>query len=193
MDIRLPIANLAVSAPSTAEEGLWLRRARRGDETAFALIYQAHAAAVYSLAWRLTADRLMAEDITQETLMRLMRRMGGADPDRPLRPWLNTVASRLAIDHLRCTAREVSEFSDDALQAASVESEVYAEASGLLRHLSPVARTLVWLNQVEGWTHQELGKRFGRSESWSKSIVSRALARLRESVDSLNIDTRHDP
>ena len=61
-----------------------------------------------------------------------------------------------------------------------VASDAWGEALGLLKQLSPQARALVWLHQVEGWTHDELGRRFGHSESWSKSIVSRALAQLRD-------------
>ncbi|HRQ35903.1 MAG TPA: sigma factor-like helix-turn-helix DNA-binding protein, partial [Chiayiivirga sp.] len=68
-------------------------------------------------------------------------------------------------------------------EAPAREPADHAEASGLLRHLTPQARALVWLNQVEGWSHQALGRRFGRSESWSKSIVSRALAQLRDIAD----------
>ena len=62
----------------------------------------------------------------------------------------------------------------------SAAPDAWGEAIGLLNRLSPQARALVWLHQMEGWTHDELGRRFGRSESWSKSIVSRALAQLRE-------------
>ena len=57
--------------------------------------------------------------------------------------------------------------------------EPEAEITGLLRRLPPLARTLVWLHLMEGWSHKELAARFGHSESWSKSVLSRALAQLR--------------
>lgn len=180
MSTSKPLLLSALQEPVEGDEAFWLRRARKGDQQAFARIYQRHAKAVHGLAWRLTADLHSAEDITQEAFLRLLRRFGGADPDRPLRPWLNRVAANLAIDRLRRSAREVDETPWLTLRSPQPEPEACSEASGLLYHLPPVARTLVWLNQVEGWSHQSLGKRFGRSESWSKSIVSRALIHLRE-------------
>lgn len=180
MSLDTPIPMPLSSDHTADDESLWIRKAQRGDQAAFTLLYRRHAQAIHSLAWRLTSDRQLAEDIAQETFMRLLRRFGGADPDRPLRPWLRQVASNLAIDRLR---RSTLVLSDDILASApALESEpdAYGGALGLLRHLSPMARALVWLNQVEGRTHLELGTQFKRSESWSKSIVSRALLHLRE-------------
>src|SRR3546814_21121964 len=54
-------------------------------------------------------------------------------------------------------------------------------------------RTVIWLHAMEGWSHPELGRRFDRSESWSKSIVSRGLSRLRLELDEpLNEPHSHD-
>ncbi len=180
-----------VAGQDSNGDALNLRRARRGDQEAFAQLYRCHAQAVHSLAWRLTADPQAAEDIVQETFLRLLRWFGGADPDRPLRPWLLRVASNLAIDRLRRAAWEIRDVDIPMLAAQTSEPDAYSEASGLLRHLSPLARALVWLNQVEGWSHRELGKRFGHSESWSKSTVARALTRLRKATDSAT-DTSHE-
>ena len=46
--------------------------------------------------------------------------------------------------------------------------------------ISPVARTVVWLHDVEGYNHREIAGLFGKSESFSKTRLSRARARLRE-------------
>ena len=178
MDCPAPPALFTSSVAST-DDAPWLRRARRGDPDAFTVLYQRHARAIHSLAWRLTGEPQIAEDILQETFMRLLRNIGGTDPERPLRPWLRTVATNLAIDHLRRGQRELTDETLEITAPSRQEPDRYLEASGLLRHLPPLARALVWLNQVEGWTHLSLGQKFGRSESWSKSIVARALTRLR--------------
>lgn len=160
-----------------------LRRARRGDEAAFEAIYRDHARAIHALALRLTGSPAAAEDIAQETFLRMFGFLSGLRDDTPLRPWLKRVAANLAIDRLRRERRH----ADDAalfnvLDEASAPATV-AEADGLLRRLTPLARTLVWLHEMEGWSHEELARRFGRSPSWSKSILSRSLARLRQDLD----------
>lgn len=160
-----------------------LKRARRGDADAFERLYREHAPAVFTLATRLTGDRAAAEDIVQDTFLRMFGFLSGLRADTPLRPWLKRVAANLAIDRLRRESR----YGDDARlwtmeSADSAQSEA-VEADALLRRLPPLARTLLWLHEVEGWSHTELARRFGRSESWSKSILSRALARLRDDVD----------
>ena len=165
---------------ASVDEGALLRRAKRGDEDAFARLYASHAAAIHALAWRLTADRTLAEDIVQDTFLRMLGHLHGLETGRPVRPWLKQVAARLAIDRLRRRWREQPEDAAAEPVATTLPPDAYGEALGLLARLSPQARALVWLNQMEGWTHQELGRHFGRSESWSKSIVSRALAQLRD-------------
>jgi len=164
-------------------EASTLRRARRGDEVAFEALYRSHARAIHGLALRLTGDAAAAEDITQETFLRMFGFLSGLRDDTPLRPWLKRVAANLAIDRLR-RIRESGD--EDALWQAvdgGPAPATVVEASGLLRRLPSVARTLLWLHEMEGWSHEELAARFDRSPSWSKSILSRSLARLREYLD----------
>lgn len=169
------------------DESALVRRARRGDRAAFDRLYRLHAAAVYTLAVRLTGVPATAEDITQDTFLKMLQFIGGFRDGMPLRPWLKRVAANAAIDRLRRDRHHLLDELDaqhaDGHAAAPAGA---AEADGLLRRLAPLARTLVWLHEMEGWTHIELAARFRQSPSWSKSIVSRALARLR---DELGPDT----
>lgn len=173
-------AGLDVSNPHTD----LLRRARRGDAAAFERIYRDHAPAIYTLALRLTGNHAAAEDIVQDTFLRMFGFLSGLRDDAPLRPWLKRVATNLAIDRLRREHRHADDEHLWHLPAADAAQSDVVEADALLRRLPPLARTLVWLHEVEGWSHGQLAKRFRRSESWSKSILSRALARLRDDVDA---------
>lgn len=178
--VPMPLA----AAPVETDQAQLVRRARRGERGAFSQLYREHAGAVHALAWRITSDREAAEDIVQETFLRMLRLIGGLRPGEPVLPWLKQVASRLAIDRLRRSWRDVPAVPEDfSIDQGAAPSE-YSEAAGLLERLPPLARALVWLNQMEGWSHQELGRRFNRSESWSKSMVSRALAQLRQQIDA---------
>ncbi len=184
MDARVPDHD-----PDT--EAQRLRRARRGDAAAFESLYRDHAQAVHALALRLTGNAAEAEDIVQETFLRMFGYLSGLRDDTPLRPWLKRVAANQAIDRLRRRQRHA--FDDDlsSIADASITSPATAaEASHLLQRLSPMARTVVWLHEMEGWSHEELAQRFKRSPSWSKSLLARALARLRDDL-ALHGDPPH--
>ena len=176
-----------MSSPADAlkEENALVRRARWGDHDAFARLYQAHAKAIHALAYRLTGNAAAAEDITQDTFLKMLGFLPGLRADTPLRPWLKRVAANAAIDRLRRDQRFTVEVDESSWSdAAAAEPSENSEIMGLLQRLPPLARTLVWLHEMEGWSHPELAERFGRSQSWSKSIVSRALARLREEIET---------
>lgn len=166
-----------------AEEARLVRRARWGGREAFETLYSRHAGAIHGLALRLTGNRATAEDVTQETFLQLLRFMDTIAADRPLRPWLKRVAANAAIDRMRRERRMV-EF-DDAIAAGNATDDAGRDddSLGLLQRFPREVRTVVWLRVVEGWTHRELAGRFGHSESWSKSLVSRALARMREMIE----------
>lgn len=173
------------SNPDAQDEADLLKRARRGDGEAFGALYRIHADAIYGLALRLTAQPAAAEDVTQETFLKAMQAMNRFREGAPMRPWLKRMAANAAIDRLRAE-RRLRPLEDVGAEAADPDATPadVAEMLGLLSRLSPEARTLVWLQQMEGWTHAELAERFGHSESWSKSLLSRALQRLRDDLDA---------
>lgn len=165
------------------EEAALLRQARWGSQTAFTLLYHRHARAIHTLAFRMTGDVAAAQDITQETFLRMLGFLSGLRTDRPLRPWLKRVAANIAIDRLRRN-RHMDSGAPDDWPDHSTSAETAVELHGLLQRLPPHVRTVMWLYEMEGWSHRDLARRFGRSESWSKSIVSRAHARLRRELES---------
>ena len=173
------------SAPeSNSEEAALVRKARWGDHDAFAQLYRMHAKAIHALAYRLTGNAAAAEDITQDTFLKMLGFLSGLRGDAPLRPWLKRVAANAAIDRLRRERRFVAEADPDAWPDDSTEPTQEMEILGVLQRLPPLARTIVWLHEMEGWSHPELGERFGHSASWSKSVVSRALAKLRDDLET---------
>ncbi|MEI2795856.1 RNA polymerase sigma factor [Pseudoxanthomonas sp. F11] len=178
--------------PDPNAEAERLRRARRGDGAAFEALYHDHARAVHALAFRLTGNAAEAEDIVQETFLRMFGFLSGLRENTPLRPWLKRVAANLAIDRLRRQQRPGTEMALAALaDPASASPADAADADALLRRLPPLARTVVWLHEMEGWSHEDLGRRFGRTASWSKSLMSRSLARLRQDL-APHGDAPHD-
>lgn len=162
-----------------------LDRSRRGDADAFAQLYRQQAQGIYGLALRLTGDRSRAEDVTQETFLKALKGLRGYRGDAPVQVWLRRMAANASIDLLRGDARrgeaELVELPADSDPEQQAEVR---HACGELARLRPQARAVVWLHTVEGWNHAELAARFGRSESWSKSLLARSLKVLRERTGS---------
>src|SRR5437867_849537 len=84
-----------------AEEIEIIRRCLAGDERAHRDLVARYERAVFTVALRMVRQREDAEDITQETFVRMFGALERYDPTRPFTAWLFTIASRLAIDHLR--------------------------------------------------------------------------------------------
>jgi RNA polymerase sigma-70 factor, ECF subfamily len=94
-------------------------RAENSRDKSLRALYDGHAPALLAYALRLTnGDRTRAEDIVQETLLRAWRNLELLDDDvRPVRPWLFTVAQRLAIDAHRARHARPPEVGDAGLDA----------------------------------------------------------------------------
>ncbi len=158
-----------------------LARARRGDMQAFAAIYRLYGRACYNLALRILGQPAAAEDMAQDIFVRLIERIGSYRGDAPFGGWLKRMASNAIIDALR--HRSYREVGNEDIVAAAVEKGAAPDATidawTLLQRLPPRSRAIVVLSQWEGFTHLELGQRFGQSESWSKSILARAMHQLK--------------
>jgi RNA polymerase sigma-70 factor (ECF subfamily) len=104
------------------------------DETALRELYDAHAGALLGYATRLTGgDRGRAEDVVQETLLRAWRHRDALDESRgPIRPWLFTVAQRVAIDAYRARAARPTEVGDAILETVPTADDVDARLDRLL-------------------------------------------------------------
>ena len=158
-----------------------LERARRGDMVAFAAIYQRFGSACYNLALRVLGERAAAEDIVQEVFLKMFDGLGGFRGDAPFGAWLKRLTANATIDVLRRQQRfgdEDAETLFETRAAADADVENRVDAWSLLMRLPVRARAVVVLHEVEGYTHKEISELFGHSESYSKSILARALQRL---------------
>lgn len=172
-------------------DAMELARAQRGDMQAFAQIYQRFGSACFQLALRILGQRQQAEDVVQEVFLKMIDTIRSYRGDAPFGAWLKRMTANACIDHLR-RQRHVSDANADELLARTPSGD--AEVSGridvgsLLARLSPRARAIVTLHELEGYTHAELATLFGQSESYSKSILARALKQLNTWVSSSQVN-----
>jgi RNA polymerase sigma factor (sigma-70 family) len=162
-------------------EAMTLARAQRGDMQAFAILYQRFGRTCFNLALRMLGQRQQAEDLVQEVFLKMMDTIGSYRGDAPFGAWLKRLAVNACIDQLRRQRHGSEEDSEAAfahLAADGVEPGSVVDAWSLLARLPARARAVLVLHEFEGYTHTELAGLFGQSESYSKSILARALGRL---------------
>jgi RNA polymerase sigma-70 factor (ECF subfamily) len=171
-----------------------LRRLGRGDPAAVEQVYRRYAKACFNLALRIAGSEAAAEDVVQEAFLTLLRRARTLRDGEAFGGWLKRVVANQAIDYLR-TRRLLdleSELGEGALdwRAAGSGNEADTAAGlALLRRLlalPPAARSVLVLHEVEGYTHAEIAEMFGMTESFSKSLLSRTLRRLRDELAETN-------
>ena len=173
-----------------------VKRAARGDGRAHEIIYRAFKTPVYSLCLRFTRAPAHAEDLVQETFIEIMRSIPKFRGEAALGSWIRRIAVSKALMFLRSawTARSQS-LADDweevtpgnaASHGISSHPDEAMDLDAALANLPLAGRTIVWLHDVEGFTHKEIGKMMGRTESYSKSQLSRAYQRLRPMLSPMS-------
>ncbi|MCK7594509.1 RNA polymerase sigma factor [Pseudomarimonas salicorniae] len=157
-----------------------LARAQRGDASAFEVVYRSYSRPAFGLALRVLGRPAVAEDVVHDAFLRAFERMDGYRGDAPFGAWIKRLVLNAAIDRLRAERRWAGDAEPvDALREVREDPSPLLDAQGLLARLAPRARAVVWLHEMEGWSHPEIAERFRQSESWSKSVLARSLERLR--------------
>ena len=163
-------------------------RARHGDMKAHAVLFQAFAPAVHGAARRLVRSPEVADEVVQDTFVEVIHSIAGFRGEAPVGAWIRRIAVNKALMHLRSYwERNRSGLPDgEGGEAAELAAPAAPDLHGrldleiALGLLPPAARTVVWLHDVEGYTHEEIGALMGQTPSYSKSQLARGYARLRE-------------
>ena len=174
-------SSFAIDLPETL-----VVRAMRRDASAFEQIYRKFERPVFTLALRLTGEREEAQDVLQDTMLKLFDRIHEFRGDSPFWGWLRQIAVNEALMRLRKRGRQP--YTDD-IDEAELESHetllppAAADAALLARTLAALpdaTRSVLWLYHAEGYTHDEIAGLMGKTTSFSKSQLARGTRRLRE-------------
>ena len=183
-----PASTFAIDVPATL-----LERARRGEAAAFEALYRAFERPVFTLALRLTGRREEAQDVLQDTMMKLFDRIADFRGDSPFWGWLRQIAVNESLMLLRRRGKlvvEGAEFDESALsdqeQMLPPRAADAAILGRALEQMPGATRSVLWLYHAEGYTHEEIAAAMGKSLSFSKSQLARGTRRLRA---LLHVDT----
>jgi RNA polymerase sigma-70 factor (ECF subfamily) len=155
-----------------------------GDAAARRAVYDAVAGPVFALVLRIVRERPTAEDLFQDVLETLYRRLSCWRGEAPFGFWVRQIAMRRCLMHLRSPwqrvrARMVELLPEHEPAAPEAPLSELIDLERALNRLSPTARAVLWLHDVEGLTHEQIGEACGQTASFSKSQLSRAHAALR--------------
>jgi RNA polymerase sigma-70 factor, ECF subfamily len=170
------------------DESELISRVRAGEPAAERALYDAHVDRVYRLAFRLAGDDELARDFTQETFIRAFERLGTFRGESRLSTWLHAIATTVSLNGLRKTKR--FRMRETALEAAdsvaggarSAEPDLKTRLRDAIDALPDKYRTVVVMHDMEGYTHEEIAAALDMEVGTSKAQLSRARAKLRESL-----------
>lgn len=183
-----------------------VKRAQEGDSDAFASLFYAHKARIYSVCLRMTNNTAEAEDLTQDAFMQVFRKLATFRGDSALSTWLYRIAVNTVLMHFRKKAlRQVSldePYNQDARQVkreygskddrltGSVDRIALTRA---IRELPDGYRTIFLLHEVEGYEHQEIAELLDCSVGNSKSQLHKAKLRIRELLGHARPESAQKP
>jgi RNA polymerase sigma-70 factor (ECF subfamily) len=167
-------------------EQLTIRRAIEGDETALRSLWSRHAPHIDMVVRRLVGfDPDLAEDIAQEVWIQIFRALPSYRGDSQFSTWAHRIAVNRTLNALRRSKRlsaiETAVEEDTAAVEMDTErSFLAASIESATAKLSPGARTVFVLHDVEGYTHEEIAQELGITAGGSKSQLFKARAKLRK-------------
>jgi RNA polymerase sigma-70 factor (ECF subfamily) len=171
-----------------------IKRAQQGDSDAFAALFHAHKARIYSVCLRMTNNAAEAEDLTQDAFLLVFRKISSFRGDSAFSTWLHRVAVNTVLMHFRkkslCQVSLDEPYSNtngakvrreygtkDNRLAGCVDRVALANA---IKELPRGYRTIFLLHEVEGYEHPEIAELLGCSVGNSKSQLHKAKLRIRE-------------
>ncbi|CAN5690044.1 RNA polymerase sigma factor SigW [soil metagenome] len=183
--------------------------ARKGSEKAYRELLGRYQRPVFSLVYRMVRDRELAEDIAQETFVKVFNHLGSYNPKYKFSSWIFKIASNLAIDHLRkkepqtisldgsrhATTAEQIEATSITVESRDENPEQFLEAKELgaeieqaIGRLRPDYRTAILLRHVEGRPYEEIAEIMDVPLGTVKTYIHRARTELKVSLAHLRVD-----
>ncbi len=162
----------------------------RRDESSFRTLYRAHTPAAYALAMRLTGGSgTDSEELVQEAWVRAVETLDAFGRRSAFRTWLSGIVVNCYRELVRQRSRGPRSLQEAGVEAAAEQRALAsagtpiappADVERAIARLADGYREVLVLFDLNGYTHQEIGRLLGISEGTSKSQLSRARRRLRE-------------
>lgn len=178
--------------PDRTTDELLLEMAGRGDQAAFVELYERHRTGVFRFAYRMLGSVELAEDITHDCFLSLIKRPENFKPERgSLKTYLYSAARNLSLKQFRNTGREmtVDEFDEDRPIPVReqplgklLDQELSLKVQAAVGSLPPLQREALILFEYEGLALSEIASVVGTDVGAVKARLHRARERLRSTL-----------
>ena len=181
------------SSSEVASSADLVERARRGEEAAFEVLFEAHKRRVYSLCLRMTRSAADAEDLTQQAFVRAFRKIATFRGESKFSTWLHRLAVNEVLMYLRRSRPSRGSLDKiDASQEGPIPRQCLDNDRRLMgtikridleraiAKLSPGHRSAFLLHDVDGYKHAEIARMMSYSVGNSKSQLSKARRKLQK-------------
>jgi len=180
------------TAEGRADEVELVRRARQGSSGAWEDLVRLHQEPLFRLAYLLLGDAGEAEDVAQEAFLRAYRSLERYDTERPLRPWLLSIAANLARNRRRSAGRHLAAVRrwfksgpapGPGIEERSIQNLESQDLWRAIRHLNLMDQQVVYLRYFLEMSTEEVAETLQVPEGTVKSRLHRALKRLRGVIE----------
>ena len=178
----------------------WVKETQQGSQEAFTQIYNYLKNRLFSLAYRYTYNREAAEDILQETFIKIFSKLSTINKTETFIPWVYRVTINTALSYLRqqkkhFQAQVSAEASELEVQdvpgvesLSQREDQLHQAIEAALRTLPPKLKTVFLLHDVQGFTHEEIAAILGWRVGTSKSQLFKARLKIRDFLKQKRIN-----
>ncbi|MCZ6918726.1 MAG: sigma-70 family RNA polymerase sigma factor [Gemmatimonadetes bacterium] len=191
---------------STVADQAVVERARAGHESAYRELVRRYERPVFSLIYRMVRDRERAEDLTQETFVKVLNALDSYRPEYKFSSWIFKIANNAAIDQLRRkeldtlsldgapdavtaerqegTSLQLADTGESPLQELQAR-ELGGQIEEAIAQLRPEYRSCILLRHVEGYPYEEIAEMLDLPLGTVKTYIHRARSQLRELLEHL--------
>ena len=171
------VTNLTSDDESQREAAVILA-AKQGDKVAYKTLYHNHVGRVYALCLRLTGDRGLAEDATQEVFIQLWSKLDRFDGQSQFSTWLHSVSANVTVSYLRKQRNWVQRMfnieTSPAMEMPAEADSSQVDLEALVVRLPQRARMVFVLHAIEGYRHEEIAQMLDMAVGTSKAQFHRA-------------------
>jgi RNA polymerase sigma-70 factor, ECF subfamily len=179
-----------------------IARSAGGEENAFRVLVQRHQGYVYALAFRLVCDENDAEDIVQDTFIRVWRHLSSYDPRVRFTTWIYTIAVNLAYDRLKArkrrhwmiplaSAEEDASAGEDRVDERITNRDLARRIKEFADHLPVKQRLVFLLRDIQDFTVKEVAQTLEMSQNAVKANLCYARRSIRKKMERHNAAEGH--